>query len=160
MGLFSFLKYQNQIAESILPAAAKSQLLSGNLPLIKTSSIFLKRGEQCVYIDKAILNDHVKKKIYRHAGGSSPGFFKGTRINYGTGHAKEYEETEQHKGILCITNQRVIFQSLRKGFDKQHRYLSSIEPYANAVVLQYGEKNYELIVPDGSIVNAAIRLVN
>mgnify|MGYP000677679305 CR=1 FL=1 len=50
-------------------------------------------------------------------------------------------------------NKRVIFQATQNAFDKQHRYLTSIEPYSNAVVLQYGDKTYELIVADGSIVD-------
>lgn len=160
MGLFDFLIQQQQINESILPEAAKQQLLTGRLPQINTNSIFLKSNEKCVYIDKAILNEHVKKKIYRHTGGSSPGLFKGHRINYGTGRSKDYEEIKQHKGILYITNKRVIFQGQGMCFDKQHRYLSSIDPYSNAIILQYGEKSYELIVPDGNVVNAALQIVN
>lgn len=160
MGFFSIFLRQQQIRESILPAAARQTLLSGRLPVLKTENIFLKADEQCVYIDKAILNEHVKKKVYRHIGRSSPGLFKGNRITYGTGFAREYEDIEQHKGILYITDRRVIFQSSGHGFDKPHKYLSSIESYINAVILQYGNKSYELIVPDGNIVNAALRLVD
>ena len=130
------------------------------MPQINTNSIFLKNSEKCVFIDKAILNEHVIKKIYRHTGGSSPGFFKGHRINYGSGRAREYEDIKQHKGILYITTKRVIFQGQGKCFDKQHKYLSSIDPYSNAVVLQYGDKSFELTVSDGNVVNAALRLVN
>lgn len=159
MGLFG-PRQQMQINESILPIAAKQQLMSGVAPHINTTSIFLKNGEYCLYIDKAIMNNHVKKKMYNRIGGSSPGLFKGHRINYGTTKPREYEVIEQHKGILYVTNKRVIFHGQGKCFDKQHKYLSSIEPYANAVVLQYGEKNYELVVPDGNVVNAALRLAN
>lgn len=161
MGLFDmFTPRQQHINESILPIAAKQQLLAGNVPQINTNSIFLKNSEKCVFIDKAILNEHVIKKIYRHTGGSSPGFFKGHRINYGSGRTREYEDIKQHKGILYITTKRVIFQGQGKCFDKQHKYLSSIDPYSNAVVLQYGDKSFELIVSDGNVVNAALRLVN
>lgn len=160
MGLFDILTMQQEIKESILPDVAKQQLLMGVLPQFNTNSIFLKTNEKCVFIDKAILNEHIIKKVYRHTGGSSPGLLKGHRINYGTGRSREYEELKQHKGILYITNKRVIFQGQKKCFDKQHRYISSIESYANAVILQYGEKRFELIVPDGNIVNAALQLVN
>lgn len=159
MGLF-FNKQQNEIVDSILPLAAKNEIMADRLPQLNTERIFLKKGEVCVYLDKAIFNVKVKKRITHHIGHGSPGLFKGTRINTGVSKAHEYIETKQQKGILYITNKRVIFQASENAFDKQHRYLSSIEPYSNAVVLQYGQKTYELIVPDGAIVNHVLKLIN
>ena len=159
MGLFG-PKQQNEIMDSILPPAAKDEIMASRLPQINTDKIFLKRGEVCSYIDKAILNIHVKKRMSRHVGHSAPGLFKGTRFHTGVTKPVEYEEIKQQKGILYITNKRVIFQASENSFDKQHRYLSSIAPFSNAVVLQYGEKTFELIVPDGSIVNHVLKLEN
>lgn len=159
MGLFG-PKQQMQISDSILPIAAKNEIMASRLPQLNTDKVFLKKGEVCSYIDKAILNIHVKKRVTRHIGHSSPGLFKGTRITTGRSKPVEYEETKQQKGILYITNKRVIFQAPQNAFDKQHKYLTSIEPYSNAVVLQYGEKTYELVVPDGSIVNHVLKLEN
>ena len=140
--------------------AAKNEIMASRLPQLNTDKIFLKRGEICSYIDKAILNIHVKKKISSHMGHSSPGLFKGTRFHTGVTKPIEYEEIKQQKGILYITNKRVIFQAPENAFDKQHRYLSSIAPFSNAVVLQYGERTYELIVPDGTIVDHVLKLEN
>lgn len=148
-----------QITDSILPIAAKQEIMGNRLPQLNTNRIFLKNGEVCSYVDKAILNIKVKKKIYKHVGHSSPGLFKGTRINAGFSKPNEYTEIKQQKGILYITNKRVIFQASDNAFDKQHRYLSSIEPYSNAVVLQYGQNVYELVVPDGSVVNHVLNLI-
>lgn len=159
MGLFG-PKQQTQIANSILPTAAKNEILSSRLPQLNTDRIFLKKGEYCHYIDKAILNLHVKKRVTKHIGHSAPGLFKGTRINSGMSKPIEYEEVKQQKGILYITNMRVIFKAPQNAFDKLHKYLSSIEPYSNAVVLQYGNTTYELIVPDGNIVNHVLKLEN
>jgi hypothetical protein len=159
MGLFE-PKQQTQIAVSILPISAKNEIMMNRLPQLNTDKIFLKNGEVCSYIDKAILNIHAKKKITKHVGHSSQGLFKGTRINTGVSKPIEYEEIKQQKGVLYITNKRVIFQASENAFDKQHRYLSSIEPYSNAVLLQYGDKIYELIVPDGGIVEHVLKLVN
>lgn len=159
MGLFG-PKQQMQITNSILPIAAKHEILESRLPQLNTDKVFLKKGEVCSYIDKAILNIHVKKKMSQHIGHSSPGLFKGTRIGTGITRPIEYEEIKQQKGILYITNKRVIFQATQNAFDKQHRYLTSIEPYSNAVVLQYGDKTYELIVADGSIVDYVLKLEN
>lgn len=159
MGLFG-PKQQTQITDSILPLAAKNEIMASRLPQLNTDKIFKKKGEYCAYIDKAILNLHVKKRMSQHIGHTSPGLFKGTRIGTGITKPIEYEEIKQQKGILYITNKRVIFQAPQNAFDKQHKYLTSIEPYSNAVVLQYGEKTYELVVPDGSIVNHVLKLEN
>lgn len=158
MGLF-FNKLQENISDSILPVAAKQEIMCSRLPQINTSKIFLKRGEYCVYIDKAILNVEETKKLYKHAGGSAPGLFKGTRINTGRGWTKDYTEIKQYKGILYITNKRTIFQANEKGFEKNNSTLSAIDPYSNAVILQFGQKTFHLVVPDGSIVNHVYKLV-
>ncbi len=159
MGLFG-PKQQMEITDSILPVVAKNEIMASRLPQLNTHKIFLKKDETCSYIDKAILNIYVKKKINQHIGHTSPGLFKGTRVGTGITKPIEYEEVKQQKGILYITNKRIIFQAAQNAFDKQHRYLSSIEPFSNAVILQYGEKTFELIVPDGSIVNQVLKLVN
>jgi hypothetical protein len=159
VGLFG-PKQQTQISDSILPVLAKNEILMDRLPQLNTDKIFLKNGEICSYIDKAILNIHVKKRVTQHVGHSSPGLFKGTRFNMGMSKPIEYEEIKQQKGILYITNKRVIFQAPQNAFEKQHRYLSSIDPYSNAIILQYGEKIYELVVPDGGVVEQVLRLVN
>lgn len=159
MGLFG-PKQQMQITDSILPVSAKNEIMASRLPQLNTDKVFLKKGETCAYIDKAILNVHVKKRINRHTGHSGPGIFKGTRYHVGASKPYEYEEIKQQKGILYITNKRVIFQAAQNAFDKSHTSLSSIEPFDNAVVLQYGDKTYELIVPDGAIVNHVLKLEN
>ena len=122
--------------------------------------IFLKKGENCCYIDKAILNVHKIKRMSRHIGHTAPGLFKGTRIGTGVTKPIEYEEIEQQKGILYITNERVVFQAPQNAFDKKHGSLSSIAPFNNAVVLQYGQKTYELIVSDGMLVNHILKILN
>lgn len=159
MGLFG-PKQQMQITTSILPIAAKNEIMASNLPQLNTDRIFLKKGEICHYIDKAILNMHITKKMTKHFRHSSPGLFKGTRIGSGMSKPIEWEETKQQKGILFITNKRIIFQAPQNAFEKQHGYLTSVDPYSNAVVLQYGEKTYELVVSDGAIVNHVLNLIN
>lgn len=63
-------------------------------------------------------------------------------------------------GILYITNKRGGVQCKDNGFDKMHRYLTSVKPYTNGVELQYGNKTYNLVVPDGALVAYAIKLAN
>ncbi len=162
MGLLNGLfgtPQQNQISDSIMPIGARNEIMQGKLPAITANQIFLKSGETCYYLDKAILNEHTTQKVYNRGGGSAPGLFKGTRVYYGQTRPKEYETIKQHKGVLYITNKRIVFQAREKGFEKQHRYLTAVAPYLNAIELQYGEKTMELIVPDGNIVNAVLQMV-
>ena len=160
MGLLDFFFGNNTpTVTSILPAAARQEILCDRLPRLNTDSIFLKRGEYCVYIDKAILMVDQIQRIHNHHGTSTPGLFEGNRHNWGTGYTKEYTETQQFKAILYITNQRVILQCKDHGFDKQYRYLSAIKPYSNGIELQYGNKTYSIIVPEGEIPYRAIQLI-
>ncbi|MCD8336517.1 MAG: hypothetical protein LUD18_04430 [Lachnospiraceae bacterium] len=161
MGLLDALFGKNKIppVSSILPDAAKQEILAGRLPRLNTDTIFLKRGEYCCYIDKAILLIDKTKKIYRHAGNSSPGLFKNDRFSYGVGDSKEYIETQQYKAILYITNQRIILNCKDHGFDKPYKLLSAMKPYANGLELQYGDKTYTMVVPDGNIPYQAIKLI-
>lgn len=162
MGLFELLfGKQNQIptVTTILPDAAKNEIMAGRLPILNTDKLFLKRGEKIHFIDKAINMEHKVVKEYRHYGGSTPGIFEGNRWNYGRGKAVEHTELVQHRGILYITNQRIVFQATEWGIDKTYKYLTAITPYTNACELQFGNKTYCLIVPDGNLVNRVLQLI-
>ena len=159
MGIINMLSQQYEIKDSILPAGAAQDLLAGKLPQINTDSIFLKQGEYCVYIDKAIRNVEKTQKVGHYVGSSYKGLL-GNPIRYGASHKHEYQENFQYKGILYITNKRVIFQAQEKGFERNHTKLTAIEPFDNGVRLQYGDTSFELIVADGRIVNAALKLTN
>lgn len=163
MGLLEILLKKTKtpsIEVSIFPDVARKAIAQGQLPRLNTDNIFLKPEEYCCYIDKTILLVDKTKKIYQHNGGSAPGVFKGTRVSWGRGKAIEYTETQQIKGILYITNKRVILQAKTEGFEKKHRYLTAIKPYQNAVELQYGTKSYCLIVADGNLVYDVLKMVN
>jgi len=148
---------------TILPPQAVTEIQQGRLPQLNTTTIFLKEGEYCHYIDKAILlKEKIKKSVIRNDGGySMPGFFKGTRINLKRSRANFEEQavTEQFRGILYITNKRIIFQANKNGFDKSLSSLTSIAPYTNAVDLQYNTINHSLIVSDGNLIYTAINLI-
>ena len=59
MGLLDLFKPQSKtpMVQSILPDAAVQEILRGRLPILNTNKIFLKSGEVCHYIDKAIYED-------------------------------------------------------------------------------------------------------
>ena len=71
MGFFDALfgnKNQIPTVTSILPAAAKNEIMSGRLPILNTDQLFLKRGEKIHFIDKAVNLEEKTVKQYRHYG--------------------------------------------------------------------------------------------
>ena len=167
MGLLDWLFKQPQpqipTVPSILPDIAKNEIKQGRLPHINVDVLFVKRGEICHYADRAILIVDKKKKVVHsiNHGFSTPGLFKGNRHHWGGGISTvdEQKEIEHYKGMLYVTNKRIIFSSKDIGFDKQYRYLSSVKPYSNAIELQYGSTIYSIFVPDGSIVYTVIQML-
>jgi hypothetical protein len=167
MGLFDFLVgtqvQQLPSVSTIMPTAAVTEIEQGRLPILKSNTIFLKSGEECHFIDKAIMiKEKVKRTATRTGGGySMPGFFKGTRIytNRGKTSYDEHTVTEQFKGILYVTNKRIIFQANSNGFDKTLSSLTSIAPYTNAVELQFGSTSHTLLVADGSLAHKVVNLI-
>lgn len=169
MGFFSWLFSLSNPPElpkvtTILPDAAQKEIESGRLPILRTDTIFTQKGEKIHFIDKAILLKDKTKRTYRsrNYGGSGPGLLSGNRAHWGASYAEPIEEviTEQFKGILYVTNKRVIFVNKDAGFDKPYRSLSAVTPYSNGIELQYGSTTYSLLVPDGDLLNKVFKLVN
>ena len=65
MGLLDIFKPpQAPSVQSILPQVAVNEIMNGRLPILNTDKIFLKGGEKCHYIDKAIYEKKFVKKRY------------------------------------------------------------------------------------------------
>ena len=151
------------IVTTILPDIAKQEILRGRLPILKTNKIFLKNGEVCHYIDKAIYEKKTVRKRYvrRNTGYSVPGLFKGTRINLGGGKTDVVDNVQYEtiRGILYITNRRIIFVGDQSGFDKKVDDLIALTPYANCVELQFSKDNYKIFVPDGNVTHTVLQQI-
>ncbi len=151
------------VVSSILPVAAKQEIMQGRLPILNTNKLFLKSGEHCHYIDKAIYEKETIRKRYarKNGGFSMPGLFKGTRIYLGGGNTDVVDRVQydRFKGILYITNKRIIFVSDTNGFDKKIDSLIALSPYSNCVELQFSKNTIRLFVPDGGIVHAVLQQV-
>ena len=116
MGLLDLLSPQTPTVQSIFPEAAVNEIKSGRLPIINTDKIFLLRGETCHYIDKALYEKKVVKKRYirQNRGASRSGiFFKNVRYTHGTGTTDVVDniQYETYRGIIYITNRRIIFHA-------------------------------------------------
>ena len=165
MGLFDIFNPQptTPFVSSILPDAAKQEIMLGRLPILNTDKIFLKAGEQCHYIEKAIHEKRSVRKRYvrRNMGYSVPGLFKGTRIHMGGGNTDVVDNVsfDLLRGILYITNKRIIFVGEQGGFNLKVDDLIAITPYRNCVELQFNKETYKLFVPDGNLINAVLQLI-
>ena len=163
MGFLDWFKPKVPTVQSILPDAAVQEILHGRLPVLNTNRIFLKGGETCHYIDKAIFEKKITNKRYvrRNNGYSMPGLFNGTRINMGGGHTDVVDNAhyETYRGIIYLTNQRIIFVGDQNGFDKQLDDLVATTPWSNCIELQFSKETYKLFVPDGNVINSALHLV-
>lgn len=164
MGFFDLFKPQPPMITPILPDAARQEILHGRLPILRSDKIFLKNGENCHYIDKAIYEKRtVRKRYVRHTRNySTPGLFKGTRHTFGGGHTDQVDNVEYstHKGILYITNRRLIFVGAQEGFDKRISDIIAVQPYTNCIEIQFSKEQYKIFVPDGTVVHAVLQLVN
>lgn len=167
MGLFSDIFSQKNAADeyipSIMPQGALDQIRQGVIPIMRTDRIMLTQGETCHFSDRAILMTEKTQKTYV---GNSSGFSyrvcKGVTYRTGQRRGRPIEETyvEKTKGLLYITNKRVIFVSDKNAFDKRLHNLTSIIPYSNAVQLQFSSKTYTVLVPNGGIVSTLVSLIN
>ena len=71
MGFFDTLfGSRNRIptVTTILPDAAKQEIIAGRLPILRTDKLFLKRGEKIHFIDKAVNMEQKTVKEFRHVG--------------------------------------------------------------------------------------------
>lgn len=148
---------------SVLPDVAKNQILSGQLPNIQPDNLFLKKNEVCHYVDRAIYEKRTvsKKRINKNTGYSMPGLFKGTRVHFGGGNAEYVDDVKFStiKGVLYLTNKRIVFVCEHDGFNKKIDDLVAITPYSNCVELQFEKETLKLFVPDGNIVNIVLKLI-
>lgn len=148
---------------SVLPAEAKQQILRGKLPTLQPNSLFLKNGEICHYVDRAIYEKRTvsKKRINKTSSYSMPGLFKGTRVHIGGGKS-EYVDNVKYsaiKGILYITTKRIIFVGGTDGFDRKVENLVAVTPYANCMEFQFSKETLKLFVPDGNLLYTVLRLI-
>ena len=136
---------------SILPVGAMREIESGNLPVFNTATIVMSKNEICHFIDKSILVAEEKRKSYKsNRFGSSIRILKGWTIHLGNGNMSPNITSVQsfHKGILYITNERIVFSSQKEVFDKKLKNLSSIIPYKDGITFQFGDRTYNVLLCD------------
>ena len=161
--LFSQNNFTGEHIPAFMPKGALDQIRQGIIPTMRTDRIMLTQGEICHFSERAILmTEKTKKRYVGNSSGFSFRICKGVTYRTGQHRGRPIEETftEKNKGLLYITNKRIIFVSGKNAFDKKLKNLTAITPYSNAVQFQFSSKTYTVLVPDGGIVSALISLIN
>lgn len=143
---------------SVYPTAALQKLRSGILPILQTDSLLLTRGENCHFADVAILVTN--KKIYnrKHIGASFR-ICKGVTWHTGGGNTTPESIPDYTKGLLYITNRRVLFVAQQNGFEKKLSGLCAHTVFPDGIRMQFGEKSYSLLLADSGPAEATLRML-
>ena len=116
-------------------------------------SLALQDGECCHYSASA-KRIIPKEKTVGYTSGSAGVSFrvaKGVTLRTGSsrGSAIKKNVLEENPGTLRITNQRIIFTSIKGGFDKKISNLSTVTEADDGLVLQFGSQMFMLELRDG-----------
>ena len=143
---------------SIFPAAAASKIHSGILPTIQADKIILGNGEICHFVDVGVACTEKIRRQSNHVGGSYR-IAKGFTAHLGQTQSVPISEPHYTKGILYITNQRIIFVAHENGFDKRLKSLTAVTPYLDGMALQFGSKSHLILLPDSYTAKLALDML-
>lgn len=143
---------------SIFPPAAALRIQSGNLPRIQADKIILGSGEICHFVDVGVAYTTKTRRQSNHMGGSYH-IAKGFTAHFGQTQSVPISEPHYTKGVLYITNQRIIFVAQENGFDKKLKTLTAITPYLDGIAFQFGAKSHIILLPDAYTATLALDLL-
>lgn len=144
--------------QSILPTQAVNMIYSGQLPEIQSDKLILKRGEKCRYVDMGAIMTQ-RKYSYRWNSGSSTRWTKRLSHHMNTGESIPAYDLEFTKGFLYFTDKRIVFVASKHGFERKIDRLSAVTNYSDGIDLQFGDKTYTILLPDGNVAKAALDLL-
>lgn len=140
-----------------------SALDEGKLPIENSENIILSKDEVC-HFHKSVIYIKVKERVIGYKGGGSGVSFKiakGINIHTGSGNKKAIRErvSEEEKGILAITNKRIIGNAFNISFDKKISTLTSVESSSDMVLLQFGKIQYYFRTLEAPYIDKIIKLL-
>ncbi|MGM9818127.1 MAG: hypothetical protein ACI30B_03995 [Paludibacteraceae bacterium] len=143
---------------SILPHQAVLKIESGILPFIQADKIVLAKGENCHYVEMgAIITE--EKHFESKRDGASFRLFDGCYYHAGESRSDPVYEEIYTKGILFITNKRVVFHAPKHSFDQKITKLTAVTPYTNAITMQFGSKIYTVLLQNGELAEKVLKMV-
>lgn len=142
-----------------------SMIKNGTIEPIRNSRIILKKDELSYLEYEATLK--IKKNqllgTTGKSGGTTVRVTKGVYLRSGSsGSRKVYGDvTTKYNGLLSVTTQRIAFFNSEKGFEIPLNKLTNVISSYNNIVLQHGNKIYDMEISNADIVEQLIRkLIN
>jgi hypothetical protein len=118
---------------------------------INDVSIMLGENEYCFYKDKSFIYEEKEEIVgYKSRNdGVSIRIANGFSYRTGNGDSKAIKKVKEieHKGILYLTNKRVIYVCDKVGFEKKITDITSIQGAYSFLILQIGSKTYKFTTP-------------
>lgn len=157
---------ENELKEkipAIMPEGAILQINNGFIPNIKTSRILLASNEKCCFVERAVLiNEKIKKHTEGRTRGVSFRICKGLTYKVGkyAGNPVETKIIEKTKGLIYITNKRIIFVSEKNSFEKKYNSLTASTLFNEGINLQFSNKSYKFLMPNSFVLNKVIYMIN
>lgn len=116
------------------------------IPVIDNPSMVLRPNEKC-YIMEKVQAGKAKNVVTGYTSGNkgvSVHIAKGITLRGGASKGKPIRKTviEKYPGILYVTSQRVILNSMKYGFEKPIKHFSSYQLYTDGVNLTFGKESY------------------
>lgn len=149
--------------QSLVPQRISNEIMTGQLPTFKPSTIMLGKNESCHFMDKAALAVKQKERSYAtHRSGSSYKVTKNWTMHSSNGRAKPIDQEwfEFKEGVVFVTNERIIFVAPEHGFEKKVKNLTAVVPYTDAVALQFGSQTINLILPQAQLMAMVLQMVH
>ena len=144
--------------QSILPTAAATKIQGGSLPVLKSDKLILKKGEDCHYVDVgAVITD--RKHYQSGRRGASVRVAKGWTVHSGSVTSVPVTTYEVTKGILFITNKRIVFVAQKHGFSQKISSLTAMTLYDDGLVLQINGTAQRIVLPSAFIAKKVIELL-
>lgn len=149
--------------QSLVPQRISNEIMTGQLPTFRPSTIMLGKNETCHFMDKAALAVKQKERSYAtHRSGSSYKVTKNWTMHSSNGRAKPIDQEwfEFKEGVVFVTNERIIFVAPEHGFEKKVKNLTAVIPYTDAVALQFGSQTINLMMPQSQLMAMVLQMVH
>lgn len=126
------------------------EIANGNLPVVESYGILLKKGEYCHFYgtaDRVIT--HTKRSYTTNSVGGSLRVAKGLFLRMGSGNVTPIETRSNvaYNGELFITNKRIVFLNSDKPCTIPLNKITGLEEYTNGFGL-YKDNTYYLFATD------------
>jgi len=134
------------------------------LPISACPGLLLARGEVGHLCEKVKIGKvkNVSTGTVTTRSGGSVRIARGLSVHSGTSHSKTMraDVLDTSPGTLYVTNKRLVGSSPKYNFDEKISSLTSVKMYSDGFALQFGSKNYTILVQDPIYVATILQIAN